>query len=229
MKNNVLILQERVLLLATNTMRAAGIQGVYGDPCGIDFVPVTYEEALARNLDEILLVDAGSMERLFETLSRFRERNPGARILVIGTDQDETYVECVIAAGAKGFLGANATKEEFRHALLNIREGSIWATRKVLSRLAESQMLGRAQTQAAMPVRFTPREREIITLLLRGRANREIGESLGIGPETVKAHLARIMRKTGVANRIELTVYAIKHSPPASSSKRQRGSPQLSL
>jgi DNA-binding NarL/FixJ family response regulator len=121
----------------------------------------------------------------------------------------------VIAAGAKGFLGANASAEEFRHALFSVREGSIWATRRVLSRLAERQLLQRLPERIDPSLRFTERECQIIGLLLDGKGNREIGLSLGIGPFTVKAHLGRIMRKAGVANRIELTMFAVKHRSAA--------------
>ena len=211
MKKDVLAVPERLRLVASNSMRIAGIQGVYGDPCGILIVPTTLEEALQRDVDEVLLVDAGSGTPLFEMLYRLRDGRPRARVIVIGIDHDETYVECVIAAGAKGFLGANASVEEFHHALLNVREGSIWATRRVLSRLAERQMLQRLPDRVDPSVRFTDRERQIIRLLMDGKGNREIGLSLGIGPFTVKAHLGRIMRKAGVVNRIELTMFAVKH------------------
>jgi DNA-binding NarL/FixJ family response regulator len=211
MKESTLVAQERLRLVASNSMRIAGIQGVYGDPCGIEIVPLTLEEALRKDADEVILVDAGSSDPLFEMLSKFRERRPKSRVVVIGIDHDETYVECVIAAGAKGFLGPNASAEEFRHALLNVREGSLWATRRVLSHLAEQRLMQRLPDRIDPSVRFTGRESQIIGLLLDGKGNREIGLSLGIGPFTVKAHLGRIMRKAGVANRIELTMFAVKH------------------
>jgi DNA-binding NarL/FixJ family response regulator len=226
MNEHSLSARERISLIATNSMRIYGIQGVYGEPCGIDIVPITLTEALRRDADEILLLDAGSVERLFETLGELRERRPLARTIVIGTDQDETYIECVIAAGAKGFLGANATADEFRYALYNVREGSIWATRRVLSRLAEHQMLRRSPDKIDTPVKFTARERQIIGLLIAGKGNREIGESLGIGRFTVKAHLGRIMRKAGVANRIELTMYAVRHR---STSARESHAPRRDM
>jgi DNA-binding NarL/FixJ family response regulator len=211
MKEDVLAVPERLCLVASNSMRIAGVQGVYGDPCGIEIVPITLEEALRKDAEEIILVDAGSSDPLFEMLGKFRSRRPRARVIVIGVDHDETYVECVIAAGAKGFLGANASAEEFRYALYNVREGSIWATRRVLSHLAERRLMQRIPDSIDPSVRFTSRENEIIGLLLDGKGNREIGLSLGIGPFTVKAHLGRIMRKAGVANRIELTMFAVKH------------------
>ncbi|MBB5057588.1 DNA-binding NarL/FixJ family response regulator [Granulicella aggregans] len=211
MKEKLLAAQERLHLVASNSMRIAGIQGVYGDPCGLQIVPLTLEDALLRDVDEVLLVDADSVMPLFEMLSRLRGRRPLARVIVIGIDHDETYVECVIAAGAKGFLGANASADEFRYAIYNVREGSIWATRRVLSRLAERQLLQRLPDKIDPSVRFTEKECQIIRLLLDGKCNREIGLSMGIGPFTVKAHLGRIMRKAGVGNRIELTMFAVKH------------------
>lgn len=215
MIERTLAAREKVPLVAFNSMRIAGIQGVYGDPNGIEIFPIKVEAALRGGGDGIILVDAGSTEPLFEILRKFRESRPQARAIVIGVDQDDTYIECVIAAGAKGFLGANASAEEFRYALMNVREGSIWATRKVLSRLAETQVLRHLPDKLSPAVKFTSRERQIIGLLLAGSCNREISSSLGIEPVTVKAHLGRIMRKAGVANRIELTMFAVKHRSAA--------------
>lgn len=214
MEEKALAESVRIPLVASNNMRIAGIQGVYGDPNGIAIFPISLEEALCRGGAEIVLIDAGSSEPLFHLLEDFRKRRPLARVIVIGVDQDDTFVECVIAAGAKGFLGANASADEFRYAIFNVREGSLWATRKVLSRLAESRLYGRSAEEKRV-VKFTARERQIVGLLLSGRGNREISESLGIEAATVKSHLARIMRKAGVANRIELTMFAVKHRSTA--------------
>jgi DNA-binding NarL/FixJ family response regulator len=211
---------ERLRLVATNPMRIAGLQGVYGDPCGIELIPATLSEALCLNLQldrkqpPVILIDAGSVSPLFEALYRFRCSCPRALLIVIGTDADDTYIECVISAGAKGFLSANALPEEFLQALESVQEGSIWAPRKVLSRLAgkRSNDRGSSQNKGITGVPLTPRESEVLKLLTGGQGNREIGEHLGIDLNTVKAHLARIMRKAGVGNRIELTMFAL-HGP----------------
>lgn len=198
-------------LVATNPMRIAGLQGVYGDPCGIELVPITVAEALCLNQDPVVLLDAGSVGPLFEVLARFHDGCSRTQVVVIGTDADETYIECVIAAGAKGFLSATASAEEFRIAIENVRDGSIWAPRKVLSSL-----IGRHARERSSPlihreprVQLTPRENEVLGLLLGGQGNREIGANLGIDTGTVKSHLGRIMRKAGVGNRVELTMFAL--------------------
>jgi DNA-binding NarL/FixJ family response regulator len=202
--------RERIRLVSTNPMRIAGFQGVYGDPCGVEITPVSLTEALYWDLPSILLIDGLSVSPLFEVLGKFRQTAPRVHLIVMGRDADETFIECVIAAGAKGFLGATAPAEEFRVALENVRDGSIWAPRKVLANLIGRQGAHLGLDRRAAAVELTPREDEVLALLLGGKGNREIGEDLGIDPVTVKAHLGRIMRKAGVGNRIALTMYALK-------------------
>src|SRR5438132_10774345 len=65
-------------------------------------------------------------------------------------------------------------------------------------------------------VAFTDREAEVLKMLVEGRSNKEIGTPLGIRERTVKAHVAKLMRKVGVENRVALTVHAITRAgPPA--------------
>jgi len=203
--------RERISLVAANPMRIAGLQGVYGDPCGIEFVPVSLAEGLCLNHEPMILLDAGSISPLFEVLAQFRTCCPRAKVIVIGTEADDTYIECVISSGAKGFLCATAPPDEFRQAIENVRDGSIWAPRKVLSRLIgrRSSERGWNALDGTSAVPLTPRETEVLALLIGGQGNREIGAKLGIDSNTVKSHLGRIMRKAGVGNRIELTMFAL--------------------
>jgi DNA-binding NarL/FixJ family response regulator len=86
-----------------------------------------------------------------------------------------------------------------------VRDGSVWAPRKVLSRLLDEPR-GEGKSPAAPPT-FTSRERQVLKLLRAGQPNREIALALGIEEGTVKAHLSRLMHKVGVNNRIALTVH----------------------
>ena len=61
-------------------------------------------------------------------------------------------------------------------------------------------------------VTFTRREKEVLEMLVAGRSNKEIGSPLGIGERTVKAHVAKLLRKVGVQNRIALSVHVLTHS-----------------
>jgi DNA-binding NarL/FixJ family response regulator len=59
---------------------------------------------------------------------------------------------------------------------------------------------------------FTDREKQVLELLVAGCSNKEIGSPLGIAERSVKAHVAKMMRKVGVQNRIALSVHALTHS-----------------
>jgi DNA-binding NarL/FixJ family response regulator len=59
---------------------------------------------------------------------------------------------------------------------------------------------------------FTLREKEVLEMLVDGRSNKQIGLPLGIEVRTVKAHVAKLMRKVGVRSRIALATYAMSHS-----------------
>ena len=204
-------MRERLTLVATNPMRIAGFQGVYGDPCGIELIPVSLSEALCLNHGQVVLIDAGSVTPLFEVLGRFTRKSSQVQIVVIGIEADDTYVECLLDAGAKGFLSATAIADEFGMALESVRDGFLWAPRKVLSRIIGRQAEARATSRSseAGDVVLTPRETEVLRLLLGGQGNREIGANLGIDASTVKSHLGRMMRKAGVDNRVALTMYAL--------------------
>jgi len=127
------------------------------------------------------------------------------KLIVLGNETCQEYLQKVIGAGAKGYLSLTAKEAEIRMAIEMVRDGSVWAPRKVLSRLLDSQRSA-AKSPAAWP-KFTTRERQVLNLLRAGQPNREIALALGIDEGTVKAHIGRLMRKVGVNNRIALTVH----------------------
>jgi DNA-binding NarL/FixJ family response regulator len=127
------------------------------------------------------------------------------RLVVISDNPGIDYIGKVISMGARGVLSHEATGEELRLAVEVVRDGSVWAPRKVLSRLLD---MATDSTPRGAEVHLTKREVEILQLLTQGMANREIADALQVEPATIKSHLARLMRKAGVANRTALGVHA---------------------
>ena len=152
---------------------------------------------------DLVMIDATSTAHLFELLETFRRLRPRIRLVVLADNSDAPFVERAIESGARGVLNHAATERELRMAVEVVLDGSVWAPRRVLSRL-----LDRAHTVSAVPVQLTGREREAIRHLVRGLSNREIGREMGVEAATVKAHLGRLMRKAGVTNRTALGVHA---------------------
>jgi DNA-binding NarL/FixJ family response regulator len=133
---------------------------------------------------------------------------PKIRLLVIGGENEPGFIEQAIAAGARGVLSFTASADEVRMAVEVVSDGSVWAPRKILSRLLDRAT--DAPPPAAAEIHLTRRELEVLDLLLLGLSNREIAHALEVEQATVKAHLGRLMRKAGVTNRTALGVHAME-------------------
>jgi DNA-binding NarL/FixJ family response regulator len=142
-----------------------------------------------------------------KTLEGVKRSRPGMRQIVIGPENDDELVLEAVTAGARAYLSSSADPHTVRMAIDIVVSGSIWAPRKLLSRLID-RLLGVPGAGAGGPggLQLTTREREVLDLILQAQSNREIAEQLGIEERTVKAHVGRLMRKTGAENRIELSI-----------------------
>jgi DNA-binding NarL/FixJ family response regulator len=99
-----------------------------------------------------------------------------------------------------------------RQAIEVVASGSIWAPRRLLSKLIDRLLKVPDTSLTNAPLHLTDRERQVLELILMARSNREIARQLGIEERTVKAHVGRLMRKTGAENRIELSMRALNLS-----------------
>jgi DNA-binding NarL/FixJ family response regulator len=125
---------------------------------------------------------------------------------------DEETILKAIASGAMGYVDEAASPKELVQAVRSVNQGSVWAPRRVLSLFIERVSSARRHIFPTRRVTVTDREKEVLKMLVAGRSNKEIGSPLGIEELTVKAHVAKLMRKVGVQNRVALSVHAIRHS-----------------
>ena len=200
-------INQRVGLVASDPLRILGLQVILSEEAAAHVVPLTVPGALHSFELTLVLIDADSEPQLFEQLATFRRLRPDLRLIVLGRDNDQDYIQKVIGAGAKGYLSHDAKESDIRLCIEVVRDGSIWAPRKVLARLIDATPF--VAQSAAQPVesKFTDREGQVLNLLIEGRPNRDIAMMLGIDEGTVKAHISRLMRKVGVGNRTALTMH----------------------
>lgn len=197
---------QRVGLVATEPLRILGLQVILSEQADARVVPLTVRGALHSLELSMLLLDSDSSPQLFDLLATFRRQRPDLRVIVLGRAEDQEFVQRVIGAGAKGYLPHDAKESDIRLCIEVVRDGSIWAPRKVLASLIEGLPVPPA-TSAGGDSRFTDREGQVLNLLIEGRPNRDIAITLGIDEGTVKAHISRLMRKVGVGNRTALTMH----------------------
>ena len=198
---------ERVGVVATDPLRVLGLKAIFRDAMQLEIVHLSIPGALDDRDLCLVLIDAECTPHLFELIATFRQMHPSLKLIVLGNDTSSDYIERVIGAGAKGYVLLTASESEIRMAIDMVRDGSVWAPRRVLSRLLDSRRT--ALKSPATPPRFTARERQVLNLLREGHPNREIALALGIDESTVKAHIGRLMRKVGVNNRTALTVHPL--------------------
>lgn len=203
----------RIGLVASDPLRLVGMEAILADLPGLEAVPLELDQIGSATGLAVLMLEARSGgDALPDLITRLRREHPQVRIVVVGEGLDPLLIEAVIGAGAKGYLAETASEAEIRMALEVVLDGSVWAPRKVLAKLLEGGSAGSSSTPSGDSIvkRMTAREREVLELLMDGRSNRAIAEALGIDEATVKAHLGRMLRKTGAHNRVELTLRAIE-------------------
>jgi DNA-binding NarL/FixJ family response regulator len=189
------------------------MEAILSDLPGMEAVPLELDQVgYVGDLAVLMLEARSGGDALPDLISRLRREYPQIRIVVVGEGLDPLLIESVIGAGAKGYLAETASEAEIRMALEVVLDGSVWAPRKVLAKLLEGGSSSSSSTPTGDSIvkRMTAREREVLEHLMDGRSNRAIAEALGIDEATVKAHLGRMLRKTGAHNRVELTLRAIE-------------------
>jgi DNA-binding NarL/FixJ family response regulator len=202
----------RIAVVESDPLRFIGFRTLFDSEPDLELHAVTSAELATRiNIDLILLGGHGAQNR-FDLMAELKALRPDLRIIVTGMGADDEMILKTVAGGAKGYIDETATAAEFAQAIRIVHQGSVWAPRRVLSMFIERVSSSPGRIFPAGRVVFTEREKEVLELLVAGRANKEIGSVLGIEERTVKAHVAKLLRKVGVQNRVALSVHAITHS-----------------
>jgi DNA-binding NarL/FixJ family response regulator len=201
-------------LVAGEPIRLEGLRVIFEEepaPGLPTLVPVvgTLHDLLANPGVDYLVVDLNSSNDGLKTLEDVRRARPGIRQIVIGPELHEELIMDAITAGARAYLDSSAGPQTVRQAIDVVVSGSIWAPRRLLSKLID-RLLGMPENIGTMgQLQLTDREHQVLELILLAQSNREIARQLGIEERTVKAHVGRLMRKTGAENRIELSIKAL--------------------
>jgi DNA-binding NarL/FixJ family response regulator len=202
----------RVAVVESDPLRFIGFRSLFDSEQDLELVSHTLPELGAQSDIDLVLLGSRNGQNLFDLMAGMKAARPDLRIIVTGTGADDETILKAVAAGAKGYVDEAATAEEFVQAIRMVNQGSVWAPRRVLSIFIERVTSSPGRIFPAGRVNFTDREKEVLELLVAGRSNKEIGAALTIEERTVKAHVAKLMRKVGVQNRIALSVHAITHS-----------------
>jgi len=145
-----------------------------------------------------------------EATRRIVRAQPDTRVLILTTFGLDTYVYDALRAGASGFMLKDAPPEEITAAVRIVATGEALLAPAITRAVIEEFVRQRpVAVPAAPPVAvLTPREREVLDLLARGLSNPEICEQLVISEATAKTHVARILQKLDLRDRVQTVIYA---------------------
>jgi NarL family two-component system response regulator LiaR len=158
-------------------------------------------EAAERLAPDVVLIDLvmPGVDGI-EAIRGLRERAPAARAIVLSSFIDDEKLFPAVRAGAAGYVLKDVQPQELVEAIRTVHGGGALLHPRVASRLLEEM--------ATDPL--TPREREVLSLIGRGMANKVIARELSLSEKTVKAHVSSILSKLGVSDRTQAALYAVR-------------------
>ena len=216
-----------VLICDDQGLVRLGLRKILDVEPDLDVVGEAYDgeqavQAAARLEPDVVLMDIRMpvLDGIAAT-RRIVAARSATRVLMLTTFGLDTYVYEALRAGASGFMLKDAPPEEIAAAVRIVARGEALLapaiTRGVIEEFARMPAVPRAR-QPKEVADLTPREREVLDLLVRGLSNTEICRTLVISDATAKTHVARILQKLGVRDRVQVVIYAYESglvTPPA--------------
>jgi two-component system, NarL family, nitrate/nitrite response regulator NarL len=151
-----------------------------------------------------------------EVVEKLRSQNNQVKIVMLSMHESEEYVLKSIKAGADGYLLKGSSKEEFLKALHTVSDGGKYFSGDISSILIGQLTNPSPSSEVKLAVNeemmITKREKEILSLLLSGKGNKEIAEVLDISKRTAEVHRFNLMKKLKVKNLMELSNKAAEYS-----------------
>jgi len=165
--------------------------------------------AQARRLDpDVVLMDVRMPEMDgIEATAKLVLSGSRARILMLTTFNLDEYVYHAMKAGASGFLLKDASGDQLAHAVRTVSAGQALLAPAITRRLIEDFCRGPAPGEPATG-RLSERELEVVRLVAQGLSNAEIAARLYLSEATIKSHIARILAKLGLRDRVQVAVFA---------------------
>jgi DNA-binding NarL/FixJ family response regulator len=190
--------------LATMFARAGDIEAV----ASAETLPEALEALGAADIALVLLdLNMPGMQGV-AGVTQVRERFPDTRVAVISGSLGVAQIREVLAAGASGYLPKTFTPDMILAAVRLMLSGAVYVPPDVLAQVEEPGA-GREARSAPGAVSLTPRELEVLGMLSKGSANKEIARAIGVAEVTVKLHTRRILEKLGVRNRAAAAAVAV--------------------
>lgn len=143
-----------------------------------------------------------------EVTRRLREMLPEARVLILTVHEDESLFQEAIQAGASGYIIKRAVESELIDAIRAVKRGDLYVHPAMTRALLRDITPRAASLKDELVEALTPREIDVLKLIVQGYTNRQTAEALSISVRTVESHRANLMGKLNLRSRVDLVRYA---------------------
>jgi len=197
-----------VLLVDDHSLVRRGFRRILEDEPDIEVTGEAGDGAeavrLAKELQPNVVVMDCAMPNMngLQATRRILEQQPQTRVLMLSMHPEETLVRQALDAGARGYVLKNAVDLELGAAIRRVMAGET---------VLDSQLSRPAVLKGDRNDHLTPRELEILQMIVDGKSNKEIASVLDLSANTVAVHRANIMDALGIHKTAELVVYAIRN------------------
>lgn len=206
----------KVLVADDHAIVRTGLRALLNDESSMELVGEAsggYEamELVEKTQPDVLVLDL-SMPDLdgISVTRKIKPNFPDLRILILTLHEDEALLKEAIKAGASGYILKRAAELELISAIRIVLRGDLYVDPSMVRSLLGEPGQPLPAQRTSME-NLTPREIDILKLIVEGYTNQQMGEKLNISTRTVEGHRANINDKLGLHSRVELVRYAREH------------------
>jgi RNA polymerase sigma factor (sigma-70 family) len=147
-----------------------------------------------------------------EATHEIRKARPATQVVILSIHSAAEHVFRALQAGARGYLLKESCGAEVVDAVRAVHAGRRYLSQRIAERMIDNYVLQRQAAEARSPLEcLTPREREILQLVVEGKPSAEIADLLSLSPKTVETYRSRLMQKLGISDLPSLVKFAIQH------------------
>ena len=201
-----------IIIIHPRELLRLGLQSVFKGQAGFKVVGQGSTAKDAQKLTKlhepnlILLYDQLDDHDSFDLAKQLKESNPDLKVVMLGVQDNTTYMARAASAGVHDYLFEGSTGRQILDTIRDVAAGKPPSPASSYGKVLAS-MRDRSSNPA---VDLTPRELQVLRHVGYGLSNDEIARSMGISVETIKEHVQNILRKMGVQDRTQAAVWAVK-------------------